>query len=39
MIELSSDKINSRYEEVKSYLEYYEMYGQPIVDEYSAELD
>ena len=31
--------LDSKYQEVKSYLDYYDMYGQPIVDEYSEDLD
>ena len=31
--------LDSKYQEVKGYLEYYDIYGQPLVDEYAAELD
>ena len=31
--------LDSKYQEVKSYLEYYDIYGQPLVDEYAEELD
>lgn len=36
-IEIQS--LDSKYQEVKSYLEYYDIYGQPLVDEYAEELD
>ena len=31
--------LDSKYQEVKSYLEYYDIYGQPLVDEYAEDLD
>lgn len=39
---MNSVEINSldnKYQEVKGYLEYYDIYGQPLVDEYAKDLD
>lgn len=33
------NSLDNKYQEVKGYLEYYEMYGEPLVEEYAEELD
>ena len=37
MVEITS--LDSKYREIKGYLEYYEIYGEPLVSEYAEELD
>ena len=39
MINIDNNKLSEKYNKVKSYLEYYEKYGAPLVAEYSKELD
>ena len=39
MININEQKLKNKYGEIKSYLEYYDEYGQPLVEEYAHELD
>jgi len=39
MVEFDLDKLKEQSDELVDNLKYYELYGKPIVDEYSAELD
>ena len=39
MNSIDIQSLDSKYQEVKSYLDYYDIYGQPLVDEYSESLD
>jgi len=39
MINISKEKLNTEYNKIKSYLNYYEEFGAPLVEEYSKDLD
>lgn len=39
MLQVDESKLTSKYNEIKGYLDYYNKYGQPLVDEYTADLD
>ena len=39
MNKIEIQSLDNKYQEVKSYLEYYDIYGQPLVEEYSEDLD
>lgn len=36
---MDTNNLNAKYDEIKSYLDYYDVYGSPLVNEYSEELD
>lgn len=39
MNKIDIQSLDSKYQEIKGYLEYYDIYGQPLVDEYAEDLD
>ena len=39
MLVIDSEKLKSKYDNIKSYLDYYRVLGSPLVEEYSKDLD
>lgn len=39
MLVIDSEKLKSKYDNIKSYLDYYHILGSPLVEEYSKDLD